>query len=634
MTGLALLLAASAMGVDYGWRPHEEGGVEYIIQIEPEVLASLQAGGDIVSEIHPDAHNVRRFRIRIGRGVLPREGAETTAADDGPLPPAPPGDDKPNTETSPSTSITSRSRSASPPLNHLAQGSGYGSPFGGYSGSYGRAGSYTASEGASTGSTASNPSTTSSTSGTGTYGSQSPASSTYNSASTTGASSRTGYSEYNSGSSRAGSSGASTFESQPASSSAATTASDTAWSRGDVRTASNQPAVSSTSTSAAPSSGTAAGQGYSSQPSSSATAGQAYGAQPASPAASSQTYSGQAASAAAASQPSSTVGGSGTTQGQTPNSATSRQGYTNSAAGATYANDAAARSTDSSVTPVGGYRSSRENYPASTQTTDGAGYNRGGQYGSLTPVSSGYDDSRPAGATSQPAGYSQGSQYTQGNQGQTEQSSGWNAVARQQDRGAEPPPAYPARTAASESPASGVAPPPNNGYANPGYNPAYANGQYGNPYPNGAAPPLLAPAAAAGNYGYTPAGYPPYQLAAQPGAYPYAQTPGVYAMPPLAAPTLVAAGTSESGAKSRRQAEEDDEEPLPRRTAAAQPAPVIPAAQPNIVTSEPWLAFTITIVLLFASVGGNIYLLWISQDFYWRYKELANDLRNFNTAAS
>jgi hypothetical protein len=130
-------------------------------------------------------------------------------------------------------------------------------------------------------------------------------------------------------------------------------------------------------------------------------------------------------------------------------------------------------------------------------------------------------------------------------------------------------------------------------------------------------------------------------MAAQPGAgYGYGQTPGYYAMPPLAPPVLsTASNTTESPSKtrSRRDEEEDEEEDRPRRTQAAPvvaaPAPT-PPPQGNIVSSEPWLAFTVTILLLFASIGGNIYLLWISQDFYWRYKELANDLRTFNSSAS
>jgi hypothetical protein len=46
--------------------------MEYIIQIEPELLAALQKGEAIISEIHPDATGIRRFRIQIGSAPLPR----------------------------------------------------------------------------------------------------------------------------------------------------------------------------------------------------------------------------------------------------------------------------------------------------------------------------------------------------------------------------------------------------------------------------------------------------------------------------------------------------------------------------------------------------------------------------------
>jgi len=72
MHGLALLLAAASVGVDYGWQPTADGTMEYIIQIEPELLAALQKGEAIISEIHPDATGVRRFRIQIGSEPLPR----------------------------------------------------------------------------------------------------------------------------------------------------------------------------------------------------------------------------------------------------------------------------------------------------------------------------------------------------------------------------------------------------------------------------------------------------------------------------------------------------------------------------------------------------------------------------------
>ena len=74
MQGLAIVLAAASLGVDYGWQTTDDGALEYIIQIEPELLIALQKGEAIVSEIHPDAAGVRRFRIQIGSQPLPRVG--------------------------------------------------------------------------------------------------------------------------------------------------------------------------------------------------------------------------------------------------------------------------------------------------------------------------------------------------------------------------------------------------------------------------------------------------------------------------------------------------------------------------------------------------------------------------------
>ena len=99
MHGLALLLAAASVGVDYGWQPGPDGALEYIIQLEPELISALKKGEAIMSEIHPDAHGVRRFRIQIGTEPLPRiagqpatsggEAAETSDAQGPPQEPAP-----------------------------------------------------------------------------------------------------------------------------------------------------------------------------------------------------------------------------------------------------------------------------------------------------------------------------------------------------------------------------------------------------------------------------------------------------------------------------------------------------------------------------------------------------------------
>jgi hypothetical protein len=262
---------------------------------------------------------------------------------------------------------------------------------------------------------------------------------------------------------------------------------------------------------------------------------------------------------------------------------------------------------------AGTYRGTRD-YSATTGVNDQNNYSQG-QAGAVTPISSGYDNSRTA--------TSSNATQIAGDQGR------WNAApaTRQQDQGIAAPPAYPQGNS-GEQPAltAGLT---NGGYASAGYN------NYNNQYPQNAAPPLLAPPAAApGNYGYVPAGYAPYSLAPQQGAG-YGQAPGYYGLPSLT-PVLTASTAGVSTSRSRRDEDEEEEDDRDRRSstvvAAAPAAP--PAAQTNVISSEPWLAFTITIVLLFASIGGNIYLLWISQDFYWRYKELANDLRTVNSAAS
>ncbi len=85
MHGITLLLVA-AIGVDVGWKPVENGELEYIIQIAPEQLRSLEAGDVIEVGVRPMLRPVRRYRIVVGTDPLPRQTArpeitaETTAA--------------------------------------------------------------------------------------------------------------------------------------------------------------------------------------------------------------------------------------------------------------------------------------------------------------------------------------------------------------------------------------------------------------------------------------------------------------------------------------------------------------------------------------------------------------------------
>ena len=75
-----MCLCAAAWLTDFGWQTNDRGEVEYIVQIEPDLLEDLRRGEEIVSEIPPELTNVRRVRIRVGTGALPRGNADAAAA--------------------------------------------------------------------------------------------------------------------------------------------------------------------------------------------------------------------------------------------------------------------------------------------------------------------------------------------------------------------------------------------------------------------------------------------------------------------------------------------------------------------------------------------------------------------------
>jgi hypothetical protein len=86
MSATLVVLAAAALGIEVGWQPLAEGGHEYTIQIEPQVLDLLRRGqNEVASEVPPDVE-VRRLRLVAGQGKLPRvTGTPGLAA----LPPRP-----------------------------------------------------------------------------------------------------------------------------------------------------------------------------------------------------------------------------------------------------------------------------------------------------------------------------------------------------------------------------------------------------------------------------------------------------------------------------------------------------------------------------------------------------------------
>jgi hypothetical protein len=73
MLQVAVLLAATSLGVDWGVQRQDDGQLEYVIQIEPALLDALKRGESITSRVDPRVIDVRRFRIQVGTGELPRD---------------------------------------------------------------------------------------------------------------------------------------------------------------------------------------------------------------------------------------------------------------------------------------------------------------------------------------------------------------------------------------------------------------------------------------------------------------------------------------------------------------------------------------------------------------------------------
>ena len=74
MTGMLVCVSAAVMGIDYGWQPVAGGGIEYIIQIEPQLLDSLKSGHDLFSDLPSSVRNIRSYRITVGNSRLPHHG--------------------------------------------------------------------------------------------------------------------------------------------------------------------------------------------------------------------------------------------------------------------------------------------------------------------------------------------------------------------------------------------------------------------------------------------------------------------------------------------------------------------------------------------------------------------------------
>jgi len=73
MNCMMIFMAAATLGIDVGWQRQQDGELEYIIQIEPQLVESLKEGQTLTSGIRPALRGIRRYRIVIGTGKLPQE---------------------------------------------------------------------------------------------------------------------------------------------------------------------------------------------------------------------------------------------------------------------------------------------------------------------------------------------------------------------------------------------------------------------------------------------------------------------------------------------------------------------------------------------------------------------------------
>jgi hypothetical protein len=67
-----LCVAAVALGVDVGWQPLPDGGMEYVIQLDPQAIDLLRSRVDIPSDIPGNLKDLRRLRITAGNATLAR----------------------------------------------------------------------------------------------------------------------------------------------------------------------------------------------------------------------------------------------------------------------------------------------------------------------------------------------------------------------------------------------------------------------------------------------------------------------------------------------------------------------------------------------------------------------------------
>jgi hypothetical protein len=79
MNGIALLLMAATLGVEYDWQALDDGQIEYTLIVEPDFIPALGEGSEIRSSVPDVLESVQRLCIRIAHpaknGVVPQSQA-------------------------------------------------------------------------------------------------------------------------------------------------------------------------------------------------------------------------------------------------------------------------------------------------------------------------------------------------------------------------------------------------------------------------------------------------------------------------------------------------------------------------------------------------------------------------------
>jgi hypothetical protein len=68
-----IFMAPSCWAIEFGWEALPDGGIEYVVQVEPELISTFQEQG-YTSAIPKGLRDIRRIRIQVGSGRLPNHG--------------------------------------------------------------------------------------------------------------------------------------------------------------------------------------------------------------------------------------------------------------------------------------------------------------------------------------------------------------------------------------------------------------------------------------------------------------------------------------------------------------------------------------------------------------------------------